>query len=124
MCASAVVATIMHLNNRRVRSSSMRFVVTVPGISRHCDDAGSIRQCSLSRANDAATSEWDNVYLRGSRTRRRGRTRRHKTPQNLDGEFDPGSGQTLAACLTHASRTHVSSSQEEEGVSGGRVSNT
>ena len=23
----------------------------------------------------------------------------------LDGEFDPGSGQTLAACLTHASRT-------------------
>ncbi len=23
----------------------------------------------------------------------------------LDGEFDPGSGQTLAACLKHASRT-------------------
>jgi hypothetical protein len=23
----------------------------------------------------------------------------------LDGEFDPGSGRTLAACLTHASRT-------------------
>ncbi len=22
-----------------------------------------------------------------------------------DGEFDPGSGRTLAACLTHASRT-------------------
>jgi len=24
---------------------------------------------------------------------------------SLDGEFDPGSGRTLAACLTHASRT-------------------
>ena len=24
---------------------------------------------------------------------------------NIFGEFDPGSGQTLAACLTHASRT-------------------
>ena len=24
---------------------------------------------------------------------------------DLDGEFDPGSGRTLAACLTHASRT-------------------
>ena len=26
-------------------------------------------------------------------------------PENLDGEFDPGSGRTLAACFTHASRT-------------------
>jgi hypothetical protein len=25
-----------------------------------------------------------------------------------DGEFDPGSGRTLAACLTHASRTDAS----------------
>ncbi len=25
----------------------------------------------------------------------------------FDGEFDPGSGQTLAACITHASRTSV-----------------
>ena len=24
---------------------------------------------------------------------------------NYNGEFDPGSGRTLAACLTHASRT-------------------
>jgi len=24
------------------------------------------------------------------------------------GEFDPGSGRTLAACLTHASRTEIS----------------
>ena len=27
----------------------------------------------------------------------------------LFGEFDPGSGRTLAACLTHASRTRLSS---------------
>ncbi len=26
----------------------------------------------------------------------------------LIGEFDPGSGRTLAACLTHASRTELS----------------
>lgn len=25
--------------------------------------------------------------------------------ENIHGEFDPGSGRTLAACLTHASRT-------------------
>ena len=34
----------------------------------------------------------------------------------FNGEFDPGSGRTLAACLTHASRTNLR-------VSGGRVSN-
>jgi hypothetical protein len=27
---------------------------------------------------------------------------------NINGEFDPGSGRTLAACLTHASRTVIS----------------
>ena len=27
---------------------------------------------------------------------------------DLNGEFDPGSGRTLAACLTHASRTVTS----------------
>lgn len=27
----------------------------------------------------------------------------------IDGEFDSGSGRTLAACLTHASRTVISS---------------
>jgi hypothetical protein len=27
----------------------------------------------------------------------------------FDGEFDPGSGRTLAACLTHASRARSSS---------------
>ena len=30
----------------------------------------------------------------------------HVYSKILDGEFDPGSGQTLAACVTHASRTN------------------
>ena len=39
----------------------------------------------------------------------------------FDGEFDPGSGRTLAACLTHASRTE----RPACGCSSGeRVSNT
>ena len=39
----------------------------------------------------------------------------------FDGEFDPGSGRTLAACLTHASRTV----RPFRGyTSGERVSNT
>src|SRR5690606_35898306 len=45
----------------------------------------------------------------------------------LHGEFDPGSGRTLAACLTHASRAGCmfgSLRAEEHGPSGGRVSNT
>ena len=42
----------------------------------------------------------------------------------LDGEFDPGSGRTLAACLTHASRTRSNPSQDGGRPSGERVSNT
>jgi len=38
---------------------------------------------------------------------------------HIIGEFDPGSELTLAACLTHASRTRRSNT-----VSGERVSNT
>ena len=38
----------------------------------------------------------------------------------LLGEFDPGSGRTLAACLRHASRA---GSPGDRAVSGGRVSN-
>ena len=42
-------------------------------------------------------------------------------------EFDPGSGRTLAACLTHASRTDLAdtevSAEVTALVSGGRVSN-
>ena len=41
----------------------------------------------------------------------------------LFGEFDPGSGRTLAACLTHASRTG-SIFLRVGGESGERVSNT
>ena len=41
----------------------------------------------------------------------------------LFGEFDPGSGRTLAACLTHASRT-VKGSVFWFWMSGERVSNT
>ena len=40
---------------------------------------------------------------------------------SLFGEFDPGSGRTLAACLTHASRTERSLRRYS---SGERVSNT
>ena len=39
------------------------------------------------------------------------------------GEFDPGSGRTLAACLTHASRTERMKACFYE-LSGKRVSNT
>src|SRR5690606_25506227 len=42
----------------------------------------------------------------------------------FDGEFDPGSGRTLAACLTHASRTRSYQWQHWERPSGERVSNT
>jgi hypothetical protein len=42
-------------------------------------------------------------------------------PVSIYGEFDPGSGRTLAACLTHASRTV---NRFRPGISGERVSNT
>ena len=44
--------------------------------------------------------------------------------RDLDGEFDPGSGRTLAACLTHASRTRSIQWQHWGRPSGERVSNT
>ena len=46
---------------------------------------------------------------------------------NLTGEFDPGSGRTLAACLTHASRAGFFRERLRSiltGPSGERVSNT
>ena len=43
--------------------------------------------------------------------------------QVFDGEFDPGSGRTLAACLTHASRA-VRPAFRGGYTSGERVSNT
>ena len=42
-------------------------------------------------------------------------------PVDIHGEFDPGSGRTLAACLTHASRTMK---PPRGRISGERVSNT
>src|SRR5690606_17995275 len=42
---------------------------------------------------------------------------------NIYGEFDPGSGRTLAACLTHASRT-MKPGACSWWISGERVSNT
>ena len=42
----------------------------------------------------------------------------------LCGEFDPGSGRTLAACLTHASRTMKRCPFWVVWISGERVSNT
>ena len=41
----------------------------------------------------------------------------------FNGEFDPGSGRTLAACLTHASRT-MKAGACFSWISGERVSNT
>ena len=46
-----------------------------------------------------------------------------KAHPESNGEFDPGSGRTLAACLTHASRTGVSKKLAFRYFSGGRVSN-
>lgn len=46
--------------------------------------------------------------------------RLHEGANTIGGEFDPGSGSTLAACLMHASRTGSSS----DGLRGGRVRNT
>jgi hypothetical protein len=43
------------------------------------------------------------------------------TNEDFIGEFDPGSGRTLAACLIHASRADFHLRVK---VSGGRVSNT
>src|SRR6266568_3175376 len=50
-----------------------------------------------------------------------GRIGQVNTKRSFFGEFDPGSGRTLAACLTHASRTDH---RFRVVVSGERVSNT
>jgi hypothetical protein len=48
------------------------------------------------------------------------KTQRLTVVSHLGGEFDPGSGSTLAACLMHASRAGRLSG----GLRGGRVRNT
>ena len=50
-----------------------------------------------------------------------------KSRSNYNWEFDPGSGLTLAACITHASRTmkfNLTLRSKVKWISGGRVSNT
>jgi len=49
---------------------------------------------------------------------------RKRVLKNFNGEFDPGSGRTLAVCLTHASRTRSYFCLQEYDCSGGRVRNT
>ena len=61
------------------------------------------------------------VVAGGSGIFRLGLLRRMLVLQVLVGEFDPGSGRTLAACFTHASRTER---LLRECSSGERVSNT
>jgi hypothetical protein len=60
----------------------------------------------------------------GSHTNRFDQPLRWVVEPVLDGEFDPGSGRTLAACLTHASRTRSMQSQDCGRPSGERVRNT
>src|SRR5207245_10640297 len=65
------------------------------------------------RARSLTAEEWQE---RTARTRRffgsnskRCSDRSERTVSCFIGEFDPGSGQTLAACIKHASRTDFSS---------------
>ena len=64
------------------------------------------------------------IVVRGRERASQGREKKPVEIQDKDftQEFDPGSGRTLAACLTHASRTE---SVEGNGsaLSGGRVRN-
>ena len=75
------------------------------------------------RANKQASSkscghQRTSRFLRGPRAR--SRAGRPVTVWVFGGEFDPGSGSTLAACLMHASRAGCSSGR----LRGGRVRNT
>ena len=47
------------------------------------------------------------TYFSTSRSGREGLTQHDAKRSSFHGEFDPGSGRTLAACLTHASRTEL-----------------
>ena len=52
------------------------------------------------------------------RTRREAATKHSAKRPSFFGEFDPGSGRTLAACLTHASRTGTFISVKERVANG------
>ena len=59
-------------------------------------------ECSLKEWRNVANTQVRNFEIR----KRRGQDRQHKIKDiNYYGEFDPGSGWTLAAGLIHASRT-------------------
>ncbi len=65
-------------------------------------------------------NQFKGVLLEGMKKRRIS-IHLFRFPFKEHGEFDPGSGRTLAACLTHASLTGTSPSGDY--YSGGRVSN-
>ena len=54
---------------------------------------------------EAQRSDAPEAHSRALRTRREAATKHSAKRPSFFGEFDPGSGRTLAACLTHASRT-------------------
>ena len=72
------------------------------------------------------------IQFREKTAKKNTKTKKHaksvnRARKNLYEEFDPGSGWTPAACLTHASRTKICferpSGKERYILSGGRVSN-
>ena len=87
-----------------------------------------VHQVNALRTTVFASCSWCQLARPGAHALREGRLstdRRAGSPaRGLDGEFDPGSGRTLAACLTHASRTRSIQSQDWGRPSGERVSNT
>ena len=99
-------------------------------------EANFIKQVSLIGVmSTLITEQWNNLessekfYLRNwpLNSKRDKRCQQHLwSESNFIREFDPGSGWTLAACLTHASRTRYKDGSfrtEDLVLSGGRVSN-
>ena len=56
-------------------------------------------------AKTKKVSEKENEPWACIRRRNSSNIQKRINSKDLNGEFDPGSGRTLAACLTHASRT-------------------
>jgi hypothetical protein len=88
-------------------------VTDVRGAWKTEQDRSSVRV-----ARDRAGSSAHGAVDRRMRASLRRRSQAHNATQAISGgEFDPGSGSTLAACLMHASRTGVASVASR----GGRV---
>ena len=83
-----------------------------------CRRGSPARGVELETTSTLTTEEWErlceSLRLRASAL----------GPTSLDGEFDPGSGLTLAACLIHASRARAHFPQGRWVPSGERVSST